>query len=235
MLFLRKNLILIIGMMVILGTHLVSCCKEPLPPVIEPEELEPTLELSITPEGVIPYGEGSVVINFQTKDANQVLVNGVRKPSVKLGTHTIKEKLFKDTTLVVKAINIKKMVEKSVTIQVGDWTTSTFGLVSYYPWKYKALSVSSFEGEILDYWIPDPELLSWVFYYHRDGKISYSFTEEIASWLIEGDTIFQNREPFKLQVNQNEMILSYQTMYNGELIWFDMVFEHASDTPTDPD
>jgi hypothetical protein len=31
------------------------------------------------------------------------------------------------------------------------------------------------------------------------------------------------------------MILSYQTMYNGELIWFDMVFEHASDTPTDPD
>ena len=218
------------------GLLVCGCEKEPPPPPpVVDSELVPTLELSVTPEGVIPYGEGSVVINFQTKDANQVLVNGVRKPSVKLGTHTIKEKLFKDTTLVVKAINIKKMVEKSVTIQVGDWTTSTFGLVSYYPWKYKALSVSSFEGEILDYWIPDPELLSWVFYYHRDGKISYSFTEEIASWLIEGDTIFQNREPFKLQVNQNEMILSYQTMYNGELIWFDMVFEHASDVPNDPD
>ena len=53
----KENLILIIGMVIILGTHLVSCCKEPLPPVIEPEELEPTLELSVTPEGVIPYGE----------------------------------------------------------------------------------------------------------------------------------------------------------------------------------
>ena len=233
----KHFLTLITALLLIAGGLLVCGCEKepPPPPPVVDSELVPTLELSVTPEGVIPYGEGSVVINFQTKDANQVLVNGVRKPSVKLGTHTIKEKLFKDTTLVVKAINIKKMVEKSVTIQVGDWTTSTFGLVSYYPWKYKALSVSSFEGEILDYWIPDPELLSWVFYYHRDGKISYSFTEEIASWLIEGDTIFQNREPFKLQVNQNEMILSYQTMYNGELIWFDMVFEHASDTPTDPD
>ena len=28
------------------------------------------------------------------------------------------------------------------------------------------------------------------------------------------------------------MSLSYQNTYNGELIWFDMVFEHASDIPS---
>ena len=216
----KHFLTLITALLLLAGGLLVCGCEKepPPPPPVVDSELVPTLELSVTPEGVIPYGEASVVINFQTKDANQVLVNGVRKPSVKLGTHTIKEKLFKDTTLVVKAINIKKMVEKSVTIQVGDWTTSTFGLVSYYPWRYDSLRISSLDGKVLDQWEPDPELLSWIFYYHKDGKISYSFTEEIASWLIEGDTIFQNREPFKLQVNQNEMILSYQTMYNGELI-----------------
>ena len=219
------------------GLLVCGCEKEPPPPPpVVDSELVPTLELSVTPEGVIPYGEGSVVINFQTKDANQVLVNGVRKPSVKLGTHTIKEKLFKDTTLVVKAINIKKMVEKSVTIQVGDWTTSTFGLVSYYPWKYKALSVSSFEGKILDYWIPDPELLSWVFYYHRDGKKTQTIDpNRTEPWYLKNDsTIVTNGVARKLQVDQNEMVISYETRFYGEPAWFNMIFEHASDIPTDP-
>ena len=219
------------------GLLVCGCEKEPPPPPpVVDSELVPTLELSVTPEGVIPYGEASVVINFQTKDANQVLVNGVRKPSVKLGTHTIKEKLFKDTTLVVKAINIKKMVEKSVTIQVGDWTTSTFGLVSYYPWKYKALSVSSFEGKILDYWIPDPELLSWVFYYHRDGKKTQTIDpNRTEPWHLKNDsTLVVNGVARKLQVDQDEMVISYETRFNGEPAWFNMIFEHASDIPTDP-
>ena len=217
------------------GLLVCGCEKEPPPPPpVVDSELVPTLELSVTPEGVIPYGEGSVVINFQTKDANQVLVNGVRKPSVKLGTHTIKEKLFKDTTLVVKAINIKKMVEKSVTIQVGDWTTSTFGLVSYYPWKYKAQRITR-DGVILSTWQLDEEELSWVIYYHKDGTVSYSHTTHVVSWVVPNDdTIIINGTTRKLQIGQEEMVLSYQTTYNGETVWFDMVFEHASDTPTDP-
>ena len=105
------------ALLLIAGGLLVCGCEKepPPPPEVEPE-LQPTLELSVTPEGVIPYGEDGVVINFQTENANQVLVNGVRKPSVKSGTHTLNERIFKDTTLNVKAINIKKVVEKSVTI-----------------------------------------------------------------------------------------------------------------------
>lgn len=233
----KENLILIIGMMIILGTHLVSCCKEPLPPVIEPEELEPTLELSITPEGVIPYGEDGVVVNFQTENANQVLVNGVRKPSVKSGTHTLNERIFKDTTLNVKAINIKKVVEKSVTIEVGDWTTSTFGLVSYYPWRYDSLGRSSLDGKVLKRWKVEPEISSWVDYYHKDGTITYSNYPGLKiPWSLPDDnSITRNGTTRKLQVNQEQMIISSQTIYDGETVWFDMVFEHASDTPTDPD
>jgi hypothetical protein len=234
----KENLILIIGMMIILGTHLVSCCKEPLPPVIEPEELEPTLELSITPEGVIPYGGERVVLGWTTTNATQVRVNDQRQISVKSGTKTIVERLFKDTTFYVKAINIKKFVEKEVTIPVGDWTTSTFGLVSYYPKRYKALGVSSMNGEILDYWIPDPELLSWIFYYHRDGRLTFSpnLSSKTESWYIEDkNTIVVNGSTHKLQVNQEEMIISYEVTYNGQPAWFDMYFENASDVPTDPD
>jgi len=238
MLFLRKNLILIIGMMVILGTHLVSCCKEPLPPVVEPEELEPTLELSVAPEGVVPYGEERVVLGWTTTNATQVRVNDQRQVAVKSGTHTIPERIFKDTTFHVQAINVKKMTKKSITIPVGDWTTSTLGLVSYYPWRYKALGISNIKGEILDYWIPDPELLSWIFYYHRDGRITFSpnLSNKTESWSLQGDsTIVENGTASKLKVDQEEMVISYEVTYHGEPAWFDMIYEHASDTPTDPD
>src|SRR5574344_576610 len=127
----KHFLTLITALLLLAGGLLVCRCEKepPPPPKVEPD-LEPTLELSITPEGVIPYGEDGVVINFQTENANQVLVNGVRKPSVKSGTHTLNERIFKDTTFNVKVINIKKFIEKEVTIPVGNWTTSTFGLRS---------------------------------------------------------------------------------------------------------
>ena len=234
----KHFLTLITALLLIAGGLLVCGCEKepPPPPEVEPE-LQPTLELSVTPEGVIPYGEDGVVINFQTENANQVLVNGVRKPSVKSGTHTLNERIFKDTTLNVKAINIKKFIEKEVTIPVGNWTTSTFGLVSYYPWRYKALGISNIKGEILDYWIPYPELLSWVFYYHRDGRLTYSpnLSSKTVPWYINKNTIVINGATYKLQVNQEEMVISYEVTYHGEPAWFDMVMVHASDTPTDPE
>ena len=235
----KHFLTLITALLLLAGGLLVYGCEKepPPPPPVVDSELVPTLELSVTPEGVIPYGEGSVVINFQTKDANQVLVNGVRKPSVKLGTHTIKEKLFKDTTLVVKAINIKKMVEKSVTIEVGDWTTSKFGLVSKYPWRYDSLGVSSLDGRVLRRWSVTPEEKDVIYYYFREG-IMYSskYPSWVVSWYIQNETtIVINGSVQKLQVDDKQMILSYQTENRGEVVWFDMIYKHASDVPNDPD
>ena len=218
-----------------------GCEKEPPPPPEVEPELQPTLELSVTPEGEIPYG-GNVEIRWTADDkTNKVVakVNGVikatssgsasRTGALYLGP------LFKDALISVVATNVDLSFEVEKEVHVGDWTTSAFGLVSYFPWRYREFRVSSLGGKILIISPASAKERSWIFYYHKDGKISYSFTEEIASWLIEGDTIFQNREPFKLQVNQNEMILSYQAIYNGETVWFDMVLEHASDTPTDPE
>ena len=235
----KHFLTLITALLLIAGGLLVCGCEKepPPPPPVVDSELVPTLELSVTPEGVIPYGEDSVVINFQTENANQVLVNGVRKPSVKSGTHTLNERIFKDTTLNVKAINIKKIIEKSITLKVGPWSESVFGRVSKFSWKYKAQRISR-EGVILaNFWL-DEEELSWVVYYHRDGRLTYSsnLSSSIDSWdLPDDNTITLNGETFKLQVTTTEMIISYEVMFNGEPAWFDMVFEHASDVPTDPE
>ncbi|MGB4626585.1 MAG: hypothetical protein WBI36_02095 [Erysipelotrichaceae bacterium] len=237
----KENLILIVVAMIILGTHfIVGCCKEPppVPPVVPPVELEPQVQLTVTPEGVIPYGEEKVVISWTTENANHILINGERQPSAKSGTFTILPRLFKDTTFNVKAINVKKVVEKDLTLNVGDWTTSTFGLVSYYPWKYKEFRLSSLDGEVLVIIPPSEIERSWVFYYHKNGKLTFSpnLSNETESWsLVDDNTIIKNNTTRKLQVSQKEMIISYQMTYKGQLIWVDLVHEHASDIPTDPD
>lgn len=225
--------------MIILGTHfIVGCCKEPppVPPVVPPVELEPQVQLTVTPEGVIPYGEEKVVISWTTENANQILINGERQPSAKSGTFTILPRLFKDTTFNVKAINVKKVVEKDLTLNVGDWTTSTFGLVSYYPWRYKEHGFSSLDGEILERWGLPAEVKSWIFYYHKDGRATFSpnLSSVTEYWSLPNDsTMIKNGTALKLQVTQNEMVISYKETNTGELTWLDMVFEHASDIPTD--
>ena len=227
----KENLVFLIGMIVILGTHLVSCEKVPTPPVVDPE-LMPKLELSVTPQGEIPYGEVAT-LKWKTINALRVFVNDERQENYKEGNKGT-GKLFKNTKFVVRATNVKLFTEETMEIEVGDWTTSTFGLVSYYPWKYKALRISSLDGKILDYWIPDPEVLSWIMYFHRDGRYTVSNYSGVQYWLVPNDsTIVINNATRKLQVNQEEMIISKQMTYNNELVWFDFIYKHASDIPLD--
>ncbi len=96
---------LVLGLVLVLATQLVSCEKDPPPPPVIPVELMPTLELSVTPEGEIPYGEKGVVLSWTTTNANQVRVNDQIQTAVKTGTYTITNRLFKDTTFYVKAIH----------------------------------------------------------------------------------------------------------------------------------
>jgi hypothetical protein len=215
------------------GLLVCGCEKEPPPPEVEPE-LQPTLELSVIPEGEIPYGDVAT-LEWKTTNAFRLFINDERQDNYKEGNKGT-GKLFKDTTYTVKAQRVTLFAQKSVTIEVGDWTTSTFGLVSYYPWKYKALRISSLDGKILDYWIPDPEVLSWIMYFHRDGRYTVSNYSGVQYWLVPNDsTIVINNATRKLQVNQEEMIISKQMTYNNELVWFDSIYKHASDVPNDPD
>ena len=216
------------------GLLVYGCEKEPPPPPEVEPELQPTLELSVTPEGEIPYGDVAT-LEWKTTNAFRLFINDERQDNYKEGNKGT-GKLFKDTTYTVKAQRVTLFAQKSVTIEVGDWTTSTFGLVSYYPWRYDSLGRSSLNGKVLKRWKADPELSSFVEYYHKDGTVTYSNYPGIKiSWFLPDDnSITINGATRKLQVNQEQMIISYQGTYDGETVWFDMVFEHASDTPTDP-
>ena len=230
----KHFLTLITALLLLAGGLLVyGCEKEPPPPEVEPE-LQPTLELSVTPEGEIPYGDVAT-LEWKTTNAFRLFINDERQDNYKEGNKGT-GKLFKDTTYTVKAQRVTLFAQKSVTIEVGDWTTSTFGLVSYYPWKYKAYRISR-EGVILADFLLTEEELGWIFYYHRDGRITFSpnLSNKTVSWYLQGDsTIVENGTARKLKVDQEEMIISYEITYNGQPAWFDMVMVHASDTPTDP-
>jgi len=230
----KENLVFLIGMIVILGTHLVSCEKVPTPPVVEPE-LMPKLELSVTPQGEIPYGEVAT-LKWKTINALRVFVNDERQENYKEGNKGT-GKLFKNTKFVVRATNVKLSTEETVEIEVGDWTTSTFGLVSYYPWRYDSLGRSSLDGKILKRWEVASELLSVTSNFHRDGRyINSDYPTVVLQWSVpDSNTIVINGSTRKLQVNQEQMIISYQTSYNGQPVWFDQIYRHASDTPTDPE
>ena len=215
------------------GLLVGGCEKEPPPPEVEPE-LQPTLELSVTPEGEIPYGDVAT-LEWKTTNAFRLFINDERQDNYKEGNKGT-GRLFKDTTFTLKAQRVTLFVEESVTISVGPWYETTFGLVSYYPWRYKEFRVSNVDGVVMSTIYLTEEELSWVFYYHRDGKVSYSNTSKVVSWYIEDkNTIVINGTSFKLQVSQEEMIISYEVTYNGQPAWFDMVCVHASDIPTDPD
>ena len=217
------------------GLLVCGCEKEPPPPPEVEPELQPTLELSVTPEGEIPYGDVAT-LDWKTTNAFRLFINDERQENYKEGNKGT-GKLFKDTTYTVKAQRVTLFAQKSVTIEVGDWTTSKFGLVSKYPWRYDSLGRSSLDGKVLKRWKADPELSSFVEYYHKDGTVTYSNYPGIKiSWFLPDDnSITINGATRKLQVNQEQMIISYQGAYNGEQVWFDMIYEHASDTPTDPE
>ena len=231
----KHFLTLITALLLIAGGLLVCGCEKepPPPPEVEPE-LQPTLELSVTPEGEIPYGDVAT-LEWKTTNAFRLFINDERQENYKEGNKGT-GKLFKDTTYTVKAQRVTLFAQKSVTIEVGDWTTSTFGLVSYYPWRYDSLGRSSLDGKILNRWEVAPELLSVITNFHRDGRyINSDYPTVVVYWSVpDSNTIVINGSTNKLQVNQEQMIISYQSSYNGQPVWCDQIYKHASDTPTDP-
>jgi len=232
---------LLIFSTILLWPFFPGCKKESPPPEVK-QELEPKVELTVTPEGVIPYG-GSVDIRW-TADNNTnkvvLVVNGIVKET-RYGSNSRQvafyvDHLFKDALISVVATNVDLSTEVEKEVHVGDWTTSAFGLVSYYPWRYKEFRVSSVNGVIMSTIYLTEEELSWIMYYHRDGRYTVSNLSKVQYWSIPNNdsTIVVNGTSFKLKVNQEEMIISYEVTYNGQPAWFDMVLVHASDTPTDP-
>ena len=224
------------------GLLVCGCEKEPPPPPDPPKppvekELSPIIEVNkVAPEGLVPYGD-SVTFKYKNINTKEFWVDGQIQTPATEGTFVTGPVCGK-TTFWLLAKNVELTTSKYVEIlEVGPWYETTFGLVSYYPWKYDSIGISSLDGKILERWGLDPEILSWVVNFYKDGRYTVSSHPTIVQYWSAPDnnTIVINGSTSKLQVNQKEMIISVQTTYNSELVWFDTIYKHASDTPTDPD
>ena len=194
----------------------------------------PYVKLIVKPsDTILPYGDTCTVI-WETANVNPVYLNHVQ---VKTPISGDAYRLFADTKFTLTGHFGDYTFTDEQEVQVGDWTTSTFGLVSYYPWRYDSLGVSSLDGEILRRWSVTPVEKDVVYYYLKEG-ILYSSEDPSRTnpWYISDEnTIVINGSVRKLQVDDKQMIISYQTENHGEIVWFDMIFKHASDVPNDPD
>ncbi|NCU28487.1 MAG: hypothetical protein EOM85_02340 [Candidatus Moranbacteria bacterium] len=209
----------------------ISCQKEPVPPA--PQELKPTLEVFKIPDGEVPYGS-KITIFWKTKNVKSLKFNGILQPQSAIDSGSITfERVCSDALYTIKATNISLSTEKEIEVHVGDWTTSKFGLVSYYPWKKKEYRILRLDGTLDHKFDPDPREMTEVFYYHKDGKKTYKENSGIDEWEVANEKLRLNKEYFNFKVSDVELSIFQETTYAGEPAIFESVYEHASTTPTD--
>jgi len=194
----------------------------------------PYVKLTVEPsDTILPYGN-TCMVTWETANVNPVYLNGEKVKYLSGGNIY---RLCADTKFTLTGHFGDYTFTDEQEVHVGDWTSSTFGLVSYFPWKYKSQTLSSLDGKLLATIGLTEEEKSWVMYYHRDGTYTASnHPGAVQSWYIPSDGFISiNNFISKLQVNQEEMTISYQITWNGQTVWANLIFEHASTTPTDPD
>lgn len=186
-----KNRVILVSIMILLLGALLQSCEKPNTPD-KPEELKPTLEVTTSPDGVLPYGK-EFTLSWKTTNTKNLLINNKQHFPVEAGS--LKLKLFKDTTFVVTALNIVLWTKEDKKVTVGDWTTSKLGLISHSYWQKTA--VRAYRDGILLYDFPlnqyeKDEILTFdingKFLVHRYGeKIGddvWSFSEDETSILM---------------------------------------------------
>lgn len=180
-----KTRVILVSIMILLLGALLQSCEKPNTPD-KPEELKPTLEVTTSPDGVLPYGK-EFTLSWKTTNTKNLLINNKQHFPVEAGS--LKLKLFKDTTFVVTALNIVLWTKEDKEVKVGDWTTSKLGLISHSYWQKTA--VRAYRDGILlyDYPLSQYEKDEKNFF-GIDGKFSvYRYDEKIGymDWRFLGD------------------------------------------------
>ena len=140
------------------------------------EEKAPTLDVNLTSLDSMPYPyhTNSVTVSWNTTNATKVTVNGTEVADV--NGSKVYENMVKDTTVTIIATNVNKTVTVTKTLTIGDWTTSTFGLLTHEHWIFKATGylTDSINGQPQFHMYKDSEIdpILWTntYYYTTDGR-----------------------------------------------------------------
>lgn len=216
----KTKVIFLISVLVVLVILVTSCTKDPLDSV-DPDVyltyIKPTIvEFSISPEDIIlPYGE-EVIISWEVYDARKTMLNDSLVESS--GTQTIK--LFESTVYEIIALNGDSTSTLKKNILVGDWKTSSFGLLSYEkPWSISALKYVR-EGEVISNSILIEDQTNDLYYFSKDGKVYFDTDSqgELSRhpndiwYLIDKNHLFMTGEVFEIvKLTEDELIIQKDT------------------------
>jgi len=194
----------------------------------------PWIKLTVEPSGIVlPYGD-TCTVSWEIANLSMVYLNG--EP---VDTYRNKKvlRLFADTKFTLTGHFGDYTFTDEQEVQVGPWYESTFGLVSYYPWAIDSLGFSSLDGKILRRWSVTPVEKTVVYFYLKEGILYTSKDPSRTNpwYILDENTIVINGSVQKLQVDDKQMIISHQTENNGEIVWLDQIYKHASDVPNDTD
>lgn len=217
-----KKILIFLVFCVISITLFISCEKGKVDlPVVE----KPTAKLSITPEGVIPYG-AKCTLAWASFNSPYCTLNG---KSVKPSDSAIVQ-LFGDTVFTFKAINGNLSDSDEKLVKVGDWTTSQFGLLAYNkPWALKGLKYLV-NGEVVADLILDEDQKDDFYYFSKDGRryVDYNHSGILSGspndiWFFSEDRIYLSMGGenvyFISKLTKGELTLDIQKegyTYNGQ-------------------
>lgn len=205
--------ILSVSVVIIVLSFIFSGCdkSEPPPPLIQPK-----VELTVTPEGILPYG-AYCTISWTSTDAKSILLNN---NYVSL-SGSVSSRLFKDTIFEAIARNESLVATAKKEIDVGDWRSSVIGLITYHAWKDKSVRAYRDETLLTDYLISQKEK-DEIYFFHLDGKfIVYRYGEKIGDdvWSLSSDEKFfsMGKNPpwvgIILRLTEAEMTLAREQLY----------------------
>lgn len=145
-----------------MGSLLIQGCEpEPIP---GPPPVQPKVELTVAPSGILPYG-AYCTISWTSTDAKTLTLNN--KQTTLSGSIT--NRLFRDTIIEVVARNESLSAEAEKEVKVGDWTTSKFGLITHAPW-YMTENNRYRDGKLLVAYVLSDIEKSDIFVYTTSGK-----------------------------------------------------------------
>lgn len=161
-----KNFIYVSIVLVILTLPFTGC-KKTDPPSPPPESI-PTLSVTVSPDGDLPYGK-EITISWTATNTNSITINGKHQISPSNGS--FKLQLFRDTTFQIIARNVTQTTKVDKSIKVGDWTTSKLGLITHAPW-YMTANKRYRDGVLLVYYTLSEVERTDRYEYSINGKYS---------------------------------------------------------------
>ena len=131
----------------------------------------PIPTLVIECDTTLNYGD-STTLKWSTTFANAVIIDGVYASLS--GTREFNQLLASEKHKI-EVLASGGLIEKTININVGDWTTSNLGLLTHSPWKLESIKYFNADGTLYSTLNLSEEQLTNYYIYGIDGKCKFFY------------------------------------------------------------